>query len=570
MSKSRSLSNFRIVRGLRPAVILLSLLAASALPAQAEAQTPTKVVSALPSLTTEQWREDLRFMAAEMKRRHKNLYHSITQQQFDAAVADLDRQIPTLKRNQIIVGMMRIAAMVGDGHTRIDPRKDSNFGFRSLPLRLYLFDDGLYVRAADPAYSDLLGARITAFDGVSTNAAIDRVDAIVSKDNAMALKLFAPVYLNMPDILEALKLSPHSDVAVLTLSRAGRTWTAKVPAGDVAAPWPSDTDGSFIDPPGWLDARTTPQPPLWLQAPLDLHREVALPPQRAIYSQLNEVTDIKGETLPQYGRKIRDAAKAMNAAKLIVDLRLNYGGNMDLRNGYLSELIKAEDDDTQLFVLSGRASFSATEALLVDLRRLTHAVFVGEPASSKPNSYGNSYRAQLPNSGISIRTSIRWNQLDGQSEAPWTGVDVAAPLTFTDYAAGRDPALEAVFAYTPQPSLTDQLLSAAKAGGAPAALQTLAAYQSDTRNRYQNLALTVPRAAYALYGSKQVDASFAVAQKAARDYPGSADAWLILAVVADGTDHRDVALTAARKTIGLDPDNRPAHDLLDKIGAATR
>ena len=71
--------------------------------------------------------------------------------QFDAAVADLDRRIPQLQRNQIIVGMMRIAAMVGDGHTRVDPRKDKAFGFRSLPLKLYWFEDGISSAPPSPS-----------------------------------------------------------------------------------------------------------------------------------------------------------------------------------------------------------------------------------------------------------------------------------------------------------------------------------------------------------------------------------------------------------------------------------
>jgi len=111
---------------------------------------PQPGVAALPSadgpvyaLGTAQWREDLRFMAGEIQRRHKNPYHQVSKRQFEAAVADLDARIPSLQRNEIIVGMMRIAAMVGDGHTRVDARKDTRFGFPSLPLRLYLFDDGL-------------------------------------------------------------------------------------------------------------------------------------------------------------------------------------------------------------------------------------------------------------------------------------------------------------------------------------------------------------------------------------------------------------------------------------------
>ena len=62
-------------------------------------------------------------MAQEMPRRHRNLFHTMTRAQFDAAVAALDERIPSLERHQIIVEMARIAAMVGDGHTNVAPTR---------------------------------------------------------------------------------------------------------------------------------------------------------------------------------------------------------------------------------------------------------------------------------------------------------------------------------------------------------------------------------------------------------------------------------------------------------------
>src|SRR5215208_1123562 len=75
---------------------------------QSKAAVPPK----LAQLTAEQWREDLRFMVGEMKSRHPNLFHSVTKERFEAAVADLDARIPNLERNEIVVGFMRLAAMI--------------------------------------------------------------------------------------------------------------------------------------------------------------------------------------------------------------------------------------------------------------------------------------------------------------------------------------------------------------------------------------------------------------------------------------------------------------------------
>lgn len=140
-------------------------------------------------------------------------------------------------------------------------------------------------------------------------------------------KKFAPLYLNMPDILHALKLSPSRDSAVLTLRKGGRSWTATVPAGQVDPLWPPDTDVSLVTPEGWVDARTAPQP-LWLQAPLGYHRLVDLPRDKALYAQINMITGIDGQSFGQFGEKIRKQAEAANSRTVIVDFRLAHGETM--------------------------------------------------------------------------------------------------------------------------------------------------------------------------------------------------------------------------------------------------
>jgi hypothetical protein len=548
------------------AALLAAALAFTAAPCAAQSPAGAQPSAPVSNLSAEQWREDLRFMAAEMEQRHANLYHSVSRERFAAAVADLDTRIPQLKRNEIVVGMMRIAALVGDGHTRVEPRKDTKFGFPSLPLKLYLFEDGLYVRAARPDRASLVGARIEAIGGVPIEEAIRRVGELSSRDNAMGPKLFAPLYLNMPDILNALGMSARSDAAILTLRKGKRRWSETVLAAGVEPVWPPDTDASFMTPEGWVDARGTPAAPLWLEAPLTYHRFIPLPEQKALYVQLNQVTDVAGETLGQYGEKIRAYEESANPRAIVLDLRLNQGGNGNLRNGLVRALIKAEDEDTRLFVLTWRGTFSASEFILNDLDRLTGAIFIGEPASSKPSSYGDSYRMPLPNSGITVRSSIYWNA-SGQNRSPWTWLDIATPLTFADYVAGRDPALEAALSYTPQPALRDRLLAAATAGGSAAVRQALDSYRGEVAHRYQNLPVLVPQAAEALYASKHPQEALAVAQIAAEEFPDSVDAALVLAYIAESTGPRDVALRSAKAALALDRNNRVARSMVERMEA---
>src|SRR5262245_8173138 len=225
---------------------LLALLVASGSPVGG-AETETA--------ETRAWREDLRFMAQEMPRRHRNLFHTMTRAQFDAAVAALDRRIPSLQRHQIIVEMARIAAMVGDGHTNIAPTRDSKIGFRTYPIRLYLFSDGLYVRAADTAHTDLVGARVVGNGSTSPGGAYAAARESAGCDNEMDPKFFAPLLLSMPEVLHALGLVADMEKASFTVESGGRSRGVVLAPTGPADLLPPDTDTSWIRKDGWIDAR---------------------------------------------------------------------------------------------------------------------------------------------------------------------------------------------------------------------------------------------------------------------------------------------------------------------------
>jgi hypothetical protein len=49
----------------------------------------------LDQAAVEQWRADLRYLAEELPMRHKNLFASMTREQFEQAVNRLDERIPS-------------------------------------------------------------------------------------------------------------------------------------------------------------------------------------------------------------------------------------------------------------------------------------------------------------------------------------------------------------------------------------------------------------------------------------------------------------------------------------------
>ena len=117
-------------------ILLLSCWQTTVLYSQVKSsQTNTK------SLTKEQWQKDLQYLAKELPRRHKNAFHTVSKEQFERAVAELDAAILSLQEHEILVSLRRITAMIGDAHTALAPQQKTSTTL-SFDVIIELFEAG--------------------------------------------------------------------------------------------------------------------------------------------------------------------------------------------------------------------------------------------------------------------------------------------------------------------------------------------------------------------------------------------------------------------------------------------
>jgi hypothetical protein len=389
-----------------------------------------------------QWREDLHFAAGEMEKLHKNLFHSVSREAFGAMVARLDARIPLLERHQIIVEMAKITAAVGDGHTNLAPTRDLKIAFRTLPIALYFFEDGLFIRAAHKSQASLLGTRVVRIGKNDVGAVYAAVKTMISRDNEQGALYWAPQFLVMPEVLHALGLIADMESVPLTIERGGKREEVTLHPLGPAEMMPADTDMTWNRRDGWIDARGESDP-LWLRDANSPSRMQVLPRTKTLYVQLNQI----GDQLPKFADAMRQKIESEGIDRLILDLRLNRGGHGDYNVFLVRAIIQSQkiDQDGRFFCIIGRATFSAAQSLIDQLEKYTNVTFVGEPSGSKGNAFGDSRKIILPNSGITVRTSIfywqEWFPLDKRDA---TMPKIGAPLTFGDYRKNIDPALRAI------------------------------------------------------------------------------------------------------------------------------
>jgi len=404
-------------------------------------------VAAAPEDGALPWREDLRFMAREMERLHKNLYHSVSAQDFAAQVAELEGRLEGLERHEIIVELARIVASVGDGHTNIYPTRDPRIGFRELPVAFTFFEEGLYLRAAHESQRALVGARVLKIGELDVAAAYESVKSIIGRDNEQGARYWAPYLLAIPEVLHGLHITTSLEDVPLTLqTEAGEQAVVLHPWGPLEI-MHGDIATLFDRRPGWVDVRDlSGRPdPAWLCGAGRAFRFEHM--GELLYVQLNAVRDEPDETLAAFALRVKQEIERTEPAKLALDLRLDRGGDGTLLVPLIRALIQSQSIDRpgHLFAFIGPATFSAAQMCASALEEYTQVTFVGEPTGSRGNHYGDSRKILLPNSGITVRVSVfywqLWHPLD-EREATLPGI--AAPLTFTAYRENRDPALEAI------------------------------------------------------------------------------------------------------------------------------
>ena len=157
--------------------------------------------NATTGISADAWRDDLRYLANELPGRHVNAFHTVSRETFAAEVARLDADIPRMNGDEVLVGLMRIVALIGDGHTHLDLPPS----FLRYPIELQWFGDELRVIAAQAPYHAAVGARVLAVGSSPVSDVMERTTQLVPRgENDGRTRLTATMHFTSPEVLHGL------------------------------------------------------------------------------------------------------------------------------------------------------------------------------------------------------------------------------------------------------------------------------------------------------------------------------------------------------------------------------
>ena len=392
---------------------------------------------------TEGWRYDMELLRKEVLRK-AYLRRGLSLDNFNRQYKELYNSIDKKTDVEVIITLMKLMTEVKDGHTALFLQSRKEFRL-SLPLQFYLFKEGVYIIAADQKHKHLLGTKVTGFDKKATEEVLKVLAPIHSRDNESGLLNTLAGALRIPTLLNGLRLINNpGKVELQLLDTNGKKINAMVEA---------DTTTARVDhksvPANWVTLhQATGKPiPAYLKDPKSNYWFERIPATNVVYLQWNQVRNDSKEPLNAFTDRLFEYINKNDVDKLVIDLRWNNGGNTMLLPYFINAVIRNDKINKRgnLFVITGRRTFSAAQNLSTFLEKQTNATFVGEPTGASPNFVGEEDFITLPYSKLAMNVSdLFWQSSWPWDQRTWIAPSLYIPPTFKDYNANKDPALQAI------------------------------------------------------------------------------------------------------------------------------
>ncbi len=409
------------------------------------------------------WEADLDFLVAEFPKKEGG-FTPDERAAFESQIASTRSKLASLDEEHIIVGVMQAVANAHNGHTGANPpRGDERYG--RVPVRLWYFADGLYVVKARPELARLLGTKLVSIDGHDTAELVERIGTL-AYGNRSWKRFGAAIRLTVPALLYGLDLAPAKDRAEYVFAKADGSTLRET----LAAEPPDPTRYSLaiwdlacateIDDMNWRYTffGIAFSAPLYLRDPNHVLWYQYLKKEKTLYIQYNSSVFGEGDDRGALIDGLLKTVEDNHPKKVVVDLRLNSGGDLTQMRGAFNRMLRDETFKTPgtLYVITGQATFSAGLFHAANLKS-QGAVVVGELAGDDLDFWAEGGAPfELPNSKVRINASTGFHsyskieypqykeQLYLNLDIDTLEPDIPVKMTFDDYKNGRDPVLDAI------------------------------------------------------------------------------------------------------------------------------
>ena len=385
--------------------------------------------------------KDLDYLYSTLKSSHPNLFANTPEATFEARKAEIEKRLGTESNFDFMLDCASLAALIKDSHTSVSM---SSNGYN---LHYCLFDMDLYdgtwiLSAIDSANQALLGAEVTAINGLTMAQVVEKFGTLLSADNPVKLRYS---YWQMCYILEPYQylgiVKEGEPLTVTVKDSAGKTQTLSVSAVEQSAFKNSD----YVT---LKDRQTGTAATAYDKTKAYFAKELN---SSTYYIQYNKCSEDESLPMKTFCQQIQAALDAGKYSLILVDLRNNGGGSDGVIAPLLELLTQQRSKGIQVAGLIGSKTFSSAIINAVELQEMGFPL-AGEETGGSVDHFGSTQSFKMPSSGLRFSISSKFISLSGYFDAAiGKGVEALQPdvkiaQTLSDTLAGKDTCVEKILA----------------------------------------------------------------------------------------------------------------------------
>jgi hypothetical protein len=360
------------------------------------------------------WSGDLDYFTDEFPKKHYRFSSIMSQEELKNEVDLLKSKANTLDDESIILELQKILASMRVAHT-LTPIQ-----FRKLPLLLELFDDGLFVVGIETTKEEYLENEIVSINGIQVENIYEKLRPFVSYENEYWFKKQIPAFLIQPEVLQYLNIINSGEEIKFELSNGGFV---------VFANEASNSEMVYSSIYNELTFLKNSNKYYWFEI---LQEDI-------LYIQYNKCKIDSDLSFQTFVNQVSNALDENTINSIVVDLRLNTGGNSEIINPLINMLKK--HDDKKIYGAMSRRTYSSGRFAVRDLIQNFDVKLIGEPTGGAPQSYGNPNTFDLPYSKTRIYYCTKYFNLM-QSDLNYFEPDIWLEYNASDLFQGEDLVLE--------------------------------------------------------------------------------------------------------------------------------
>jgi len=406
-------------------------------------QLPSELVGKL-----EPWEGDIYFLEYELPQLHKNVYHTISKEEYKQNIQTLKQECATLESEKQWVKIRTFVASINDAHTAYSSKMDYAY-----PLNIVVLEDGVFVTAALEDNKDLLRTssneasrvELIAINGIPiySNNGEESVYSIIrnilSHENDSYLKSLMTACLLDPIFLYGAGITTSKTSCDMTFlfpdsSEETITFNSEALSNFKNLNWKvyySDTypaDRSLLPP--------------YIQFNKETYYGKYYPTNNTLYILYNSCRNDENQSFSDFIKQQYLNCNGNPVDKIVIDLRNNGGGDSRIIKP-LYNLLKNELSNSTLYVITGENTFSSALMNAIELSKNYDGILVGSPTGGKPNHYGEVKSTQLPTGNRISWSTNYFTMIPGDNnDSLYPQIPIEIPST--DFFSLKDTILDSI------------------------------------------------------------------------------------------------------------------------------